>query len=135
MVTPSARALNTTPSRLLLTLKYSFVNLERFGFSIVSGLPSAPVGRVRYQYARSMTSAGRFALPAATLPAPVVPATAAAPAVVTVPATGESAEPVEDVAVLVTVPTRLPKTLSRPPVTSVTLAAPETSLSGATVFT
>ena len=89
MVTPPARALKTTPSRFSVSLKASLVNLASAGFSIVSGLPAAPVGRVRYQGARSMTSAGMFAVPTAGVAAAVVaPATdgAAVSAVGVVPA-------------------------------------------------
>ena len=46
VVTPSPRALNSTPSRPGLTLKNSLVNCSRLGFLMVSGEPCLPVGRV-----------------------------------------------------------------------------------------
>ena len=109
MVTPPARALKITPSRLSVSLKASLVNLASAGFSIVSGLPAAPVGRVRYQGARSMTSAGMFAVPTVGAAAVVAPATddAAVSAVGVVPA----------VPVVAVAPVRL-----------LTLAAPDVSV-------
>jgi hypothetical protein len=93
-----------------VSLKASLVNLASAGFSIVSGLPAAPVGRVRYQGARSMTSAGMFAVP-----------TAGAAAAVVAPATDDpaasAAEVVPAVPVVAVAPVRL-----------LTLAAPDVSV-------
>lgn len=97
----------------------SFANFSRFGFSMVSGLPGAPVGRVRYQYERSIRSAGRFALPVT-----------AAAAFVAVPATDDTALPAVEATLFVTVPTAptvLLTALPTAPVTLVTLATPEVS--------
>ena len=110
MVTPPARALKTTPSRLSVSLKASLVNFASAGFSIVSGLPAAPVGRVRYQGARSMTSAGMFAVP-----------TAGAAAAVVAPATDGAA--VSAVGVVPAVPV-----VAVAPVRLLTLAAPDVSV-------